>query len=584
MSKVMSMFFVILLSVFLCSTTSASTVSYSPLDSLTTDSVPQNYFGSNTLFVMALSEIEHGNIDSADDLFMESFMIGSQNVGMVKEYVRSLIANGYPEHVPAITNPFIELGYIDYELAMIRISIFNKYGSYKQLLSEINDMLMLFPESHEILLIKAETFLNMGEYEQSVVLCESGLEQYPELTQDFYLCILRASVKSGIDAQELFLEAISHNPESKVLIELYLNYLVSVDKSYDAFDFADLKDLSLAKPTWEYLVVSILIMNNKLDIAFNVMEERFNDGKLSPESCKVFASFHIEKNNHDLALEIASDLLMNYPDNQEFIALMGTILLSKGDFLKSIETLEPLVKSQDLTFNIIWDLIEARTKLCPDILNFNLNSMELTEHRQTIRELLSLSLTLNKRVEPNENIYVGIMFQSIGEYRKSIYPLELAVNDPRYSRTALLALSTAYQKLSNSEMNILILEAASEKFIDDPVILNALGYSLAVADKDLSRAESLVSAALDIDSDNPAYLDSIGWVYFKQELYMKAFDYLVQASNGLQDDPTILEHLGRCLIKMGSPNKALPVIQRAIQAGGDFEVLNNIIDEIEGIQ
>jgi len=46
---------------------------------------------------------------------------------------------------------------------------------------------------------------------------------------------------------------------------------------------------------------------------------------------------------------------------------------------------------------------------------------------------------------------------------------------------------------------------------DDPTLLNALGYTLADHNLELSRAESLIRRALVAMPDNPAVLDSLGW-------------------------------------------------------------------------
>ncbi|HEY6927937.1 MAG TPA: tetratricopeptide repeat protein, partial [Steroidobacteraceae bacterium] len=51
---------------------------------------------------------------------------------------------------------------------------------------------------------------------------------------------------------------------------------------------------------------------------------------------------------------------------------------------------------------------------------------------------------------------------------------------------------------------------------DDPTLLNALGYTLADHNLELSHAESLIRRALVVMPDNPAALDSLGWVRFRQ--------------------------------------------------------------------
>src|SRR6185503_20480117 len=51
---------------------------------------------------------------------------------------------------------------------------------------------------------------------------------------------------------------------------------------------------------------------------------------------------------------------------------------------------------------------------------------------------------------------------------------------------------------------------------DDPAVLNYYGYMLAARGTRLDEAEAMVQKAVQSDPTNGAYLDSLGWVYYKQ--------------------------------------------------------------------
>lgn len=74
--------------------------------------------------------------------------------------------------------------------------------------------------------------------------------------------------------------------------------------------------------------------------------------------------------------------------------------------------------------------------------------------------------------------------------------------------------------------------------------LNYLGYMLADLDIKLEEALEYIRKAVDADPFNGAYLDSLGWVYFRMGKLDLAEKYLKQASRINDDDPTIFEHLG----------------------------------------
>ncbi len=67
----------------------------------------------------------------------------------------------------------------------------------------------------------------------------------------------------------------------------------------------------------------------------------------------------------------------------------------------------------------------------------------------------------------------------------------------------------------------------------------------------LAEATEIVKRALAEDPQNGAYLDSLGWVYFKQDKLAEAEDALREAVTREKHDPTIFDHLGDVYFKRG---------------------------------
>lgn len=79
---------------------------------------------------------------------------------------------------------------------------------------------------------------------------------------------------------------------------------------------------------------------------------------------------------------------------------------------------------------------------------------------------------------------------------------------------------------------------------EDAEALNFLGYLFADHDRDLSEAESLIGRALAKEPDNGAFVDSMGWVYYRQGRLEAARSELERAVRLSGGDPTVHEHLG----------------------------------------
>jgi len=94
--------------------------------------------------------------------------------------------------------------------------------------------------------------------------------------------------------------------------------------------------------------------------------------------------------------------------------------------------------------------------------------------------------------------------------------------------------------------------------------LNYLGYMLADNNTKLDEALTLVKKAVDLDPANGAYLDSLGWVYFKLGKYDQAEDLLVKASQRMSNDPTVQDHLGDLYQKTGRLKLAATHWERAV--------------------
>lgn len=94
--------------------------------------------------------------------------------------------------------------------------------------------------------------------------------------------------------------------------------------------------------------------------------------------------------------------------------------------------------------------------------------------------------------------------------------------------------------------------------------LNFLGYSLAERRIRLDEALEMIERALEVDTWNGAYLDSLGWVYYQMGRFELARQPLERAARELPKDPVVLEHLGDVYQSLGDTEGAVTVWGRAL--------------------
>jgi len=95
--------------------------------------------------------------------------------------------------------------------------------------------------------------------------------------------------------------------------------------------------------------------------------------------------------------------------------------------------------------------------------------------------------------------------------------------------------------------------------------LNYLGYMMADRGIRLEEALGYIRRAIALDPQNGAYLDSLGWAYFKMGNYELAEENLRRASERINSDPTIQEHLGYLYQKTGRLKLAATHWERSLE-------------------
>jgi len=80
----------------------------------------------------------------------------------------------------------------------------------------------------------------------------------------------------------------------------------------------------------------------------------------------------------------------------------------------------------------------------------------------------------------------------------------------------------------------------------------------------LPEALKLINKALEQEPENGAYVDSLGWVYFKQGRIKEAIEQLERAKN-LLEDPVIYEHLGDAYFKIKNVPRAIEYWEKSLK-------------------
>jgi tetratricopeptide (TPR) repeat protein len=136
--------------------------------------------------------------------------------------------------------------------------------------------------------------------------------------------------------------------------------------------------------------------------------------------------------------------------------------------------------------------------------------------------------------------------------------------EPDDKQTAWFMLGSIYERQKKYELA----EEQFRKVLDqDPnnaQVLNYYGYMLADRGVRVDEATSLIQRAVKEEPNNGAYLDSLGWAYYKQNKLPEAEEYLRRAIVREGEDPTILSHLATVYLKMGQNERAADFFEKSL--------------------
>jgi tetratricopeptide (TPR) repeat protein len=244
------------------------------------------------------------------------------------------------------------------------------------------------------------------------------------------------------------------------------------------------------------------------------------------------------------AMQAADAALEKYPKDRSLISLRATLLAEQGRVDEAIPALRSLLDGGPSDREIYLTIAQVYSE-----------GKRYSDAEDAVRKSLALT------PKPEDQEYARFLLGSVYERQKKY---DLAEEE--------------FKKVLG--MNPLNAPAA-----------NYLGYLLADRGVRLEESVQYIQKALQVDPNNGAYLDSLGWAYYKMKRFDLAQPPLERAARLVSNDPTILEHLGHVYIGLGKKQQAQEEWERALKewptaVGSEFDAdqaaqLQKQLDELK---
>jgi len=373
--------------------------------------------------------------------------------------------------------------------------------------------------------------------------------------------LLQIQLKMDNEAAFTLIEMIVSDPENldlyQMLGELYIK-LGRYDEALRAY-----QDLLNRNPNdLRALVAFCEIYAKKKD--WNGFESTVNDLFVNPNFTKEdklnIGYLYIERAEKDTAMLKPTEIVMlrlqkAYPNEWQPYWFLSIIYLRERNYAAAIPHLKRLT-SMKPDFAPAWE-------------NLGIAYLSIDENDSAINTFKS---ALEKTSQPSFRIKVLLGTSLNQAYRdeESVQVLTEALSQTETEDTSMIvqaysALALSYERLKRYDESERSYETALHYDPENALVLNNLAYSYSERDKELPRALDMAKIAVAKEPNNGAYLDTIGWIYFKMGNYEEAKYWIEKAVQSGRESPAVLEHLGDVYLKLGDRENAQRYYEKALQ-------------------
>jgi tetratricopeptide (TPR) repeat protein len=413
--------------------------------------------------------------------------------------------------------------------------IFNETGQYLQrsldpdkALAYTRHLAERFPNQVDAQIMVAKLALSFGDADLARQAADRVLELRPDSPLSYDLTMLAANRQGDIDrALEVLEQAHARFPDKT----RYLGGLI------DAY-----------------------LITGRKERATALVREALAAEHQEPETLRRLALAAYELDRRDLS-DRALDRLSRIPGHADTAHLIrGRFALRDGDLRAAKRALAQISAESDQYAN-------AQTLIAGMRVNAGKDESAVEGLRAALREE-----AIDEADRQQLTLALASTLAEIGRFERSLEVANQALEAWPEANDFRLQKAMTLFALDQADMAKGVLRTIIERDPEHAPALNALGYTLADENRDLDEAERLIGRALQIDPDNPAYLDSLGWLQYRKGKPREARATLESAFHQAPN-AEIGAHLGEVLWALGEHEQAIAIWQEAIELDPQHDTL-----------
>lgn len=518
-------------------------------------------------YLEALKQKSKGNFAEAQDLLYYSYSIDPKNIAVLSELSNMSISSG-------------------------------KYAKAKKFM---NAALEIDPENYWVRQALAHLYLNTSENVKAAETYEDIIKRHPKRHDNYYylanIYTRQQEYEKAIEAWNKLENAVGLNEQ--ITVEKF-KLFTKIGKEKKAFNEIDkLIDAYPSQPKYKVLKADLYSAVGKNNHAIKLYNKMLKENPNDPIINNQIGAFYIKKEKYSKAMTYLLNVLRNKDAELQMkdnILSISTDSIMEPYFSESI--FKEMIDMHPSENFVYWRFaefmmmknspafvpyMEKALELNPDIeagwgilFDWHISNNNKTKAEEVIKNGLKHFPENGKFLYDLANLYI--------EQKKNTEAIDLLQKASKSFKTdnnVILAsfvqgiIGDVYYSIKDEEKAFVAYDSALVLNENNINVLNNYAYYLSEKGINLEKAELMSGKAVKGEPNNPSYLDTYAWVYFKQGNYTLALLYIEQAlKNGGENSVTVLEHYGDILFKNGKKDDAVKMWRKAF-ALDEMNILKN---------
>ncbi|GAB6077350.1 tetratricopeptide repeat protein [Hydrogenobaculum acidophilum] len=451
------------------------------------------------------------------------------------------VAKLYKDRYPELKRPYIDL-----------YTLYTMNKNHEKAKEILEEAIQRFPKDSFFAINLITTYLHDGQIEKAEDILNKFLA-FKNESEKYIFYYIRARIELAQQDKEKAIEDL------KKAIELKPNFEEAIDTLANIYDQEGdyqkeqklYEDILKKDPTNVSVLERLGNLFFKLGLSYkasDVFKKLTELNKGNPNYQYQYAVSLLQSMRYNKAISVLEPLYKNHPNNKAIAYIYGLALEAAHKPVKALDVYKKLLK-----------IDSKNPKLYERIAGILIDEGKYNEAMPYIEKGLKLNPLSSKLY-----IFKAIITASHRHYiMAKVYADQSIKLNPHDYRSYFIR-AMIEDKLHQIDNEIKDLKKVVALKPNDAEMLNYLGYTMLLYNKDIKEGLEYVKKAVKLSPKNPSYLDSLAYGYFLLHDYEKALQYEKEAYKLNPKDSVIIQHLGMIKLMLGDQKEAKRLLLEAL--------------------